>query len=89
MSFPDLWNTVAAVRPSVDGRTVIVEVTIGGTQANAWANISARGGRFAEPHLFVFRMAPDVDGSASLIDGITAYWTNASISRQLGHFEID
>lgn len=88
-SFPDLWNTVATVRGSVDGGTVVVEVTIGGTQANAWANISARGGSFAEPHLFVFRMAPDVDGSAGLIDGITAYWNNASISRQLGHLEID
>ncbi|MFC4943549.1 nuclear transport factor 2 family protein [Pseudonocardia sp. GCM10023141] len=82
-SFPDLWNTVAAVRPSVDGSRVVAEVTIGGTQASAWANISARGGSFAEPHLFVFRTT---DGP---IDGVTAYWNNASISRQLGHLEID
>jgi ketosteroid isomerase-like protein len=83
-SFPDLWNTVESVRPSVDGDVVVVEVTIGGTQASAWANISARGGSFAEPHLFVFRMTPEGE-----IDGITAYWNNASISRQLGHLEID
>ncbi|WP_300007051.1 nuclear transport factor 2 family protein [Pseudonocardia sp.] len=85
-SFPDLWNTVASVRAgaSVEGGSVVaVEVTIGGTQASAWANISARGGSFAEPHLFVFRCH---DG---LIDGITAYWNNASISRQLAHLEID
>jgi ketosteroid isomerase-like protein len=82
-AFPDLWNTVSSVRTGDDG-TVVVEVTIGGTQARAWANISACGGSFAEPHLFVFRMATD-----GLVDGITAYWNNASISRQLGHLEID
>lgn len=83
-SFPDLWNTVEALHPSADGRTVAAEVTIGGTQAGAWANISARGGRYAEPHLFVFDLGDD-----GLIERITAYWNNASISRQLGHFEID
>ncbi|RTL65304.1 MAG: hypothetical protein EKK42_21920 [Pseudonocardiaceae bacterium] len=83
-SFPDLWNTVSSVRTGEEGGVVAVEVTIGGTQASAWANISARGGRFAEPHLFVFRMSGD-----GLIEGITAYWNNASISRQLGHLEID
>jgi hypothetical protein len=72
------------VHSSVDGGVVVAEVTIGGTQAGAWANISARGGSFAEPHLFVFRIGED-----GLVDGITAYWNNASISRQLGHLEID
>jgi ketosteroid isomerase-like protein len=88
-SFPDLWNSVASVHSSVDGGVVVAEVTIGGTQASAWANISARGGSFAEPHLFVFRFSSPDDRSGSLIDGITAYWNNASISRQLGHLEID
>jgi ketosteroid isomerase-like protein len=83
-SFPDLWNSVASVHSSVDGSVVVAEVTIGGTQASAWTNISARGGSFAEPHLFVFRIGED-----GLVDGITAYWNNASISRQLGHLEID
>lgn len=82
-SFPDLWNTVSAVRTS-DYGVVTAEVTIGGTQASAWANMSARGSSFAEPHLFVFRI--DADGR---IAGLTAYWNNASISRQLGHLEID
>lgn len=88
-AFPDLWNTVASVRAG-DG-VVVAEVTIGGTQASAWANISARGGSFAEPHLFVFRVSDDSadDSAGGLIEGVTAYWNNASISRQLGHLEID
>ncbi|WP_214368838.1 nuclear transport factor 2 family protein [Pseudonocardia sp. H11422] len=82
-SFPDLTNTVHTVRANTSG-DVVVEVTIGGTQASAWVNMAARGGSFAEPHLFVFHVGED-----GLIDSITAYWNNASISRQLGHLEVD
>ena len=38
----------------------------------------------ANSHLFIFRVGADL-----LIDDITAYWNDASISQQLGHNEVD
>ena len=50
----------------------------------AWGFIRPVGQTFAEPHLFIFHVSAD-----GLIDSITAYWNNASISQQLGHLEVD
>jgi ketosteroid isomerase-like protein len=82
-AFPDLTNTVTSLSSNADG-DVVAEVTIGGTQSMAWANIANRGQSFAEPHLFV--LAVDDEG---LITSITGYWNAAGISSQLGHFEVD
>jgi ketosteroid isomerase-like protein len=82
-AFPDLTNTVTSLSSNADG-DVVAEVTIGGTQSMAWANIANRGRSFAEPHLFV--LAVDDEG---LITSITGYWNAAGISSQLGHFEVD
>lgn len=82
-SFPDLSNTVHALTANHDG-DVVVEVDIEGTQQLAWSFIAAAGRHFCEPHLFIFHVGEDL-----LIDGITAYWDNAGISRHLGHNEVD
>jgi ketosteroid isomerase-like protein len=82
-AFPDLTNSVTAISSDDDGH-VVAEVTIGGTQTMAWANIANRGKSFAEPHLFVFTVGDD-----GLITEITGYWSGAGISSQLGHFEVD
>ncbi|GJF06064.1 nuclear transport factor 2 family protein [Pseudonocardia sp. D17] len=81
-AFPDLTVDVHAIAESATG-DVVAEVTIGGTQALPWGAIANRGRHYDEPHLFVFRVA---DGA---VDGITAYWDGAGISRQLGHLEVD
>lgn len=82
-AFPDLSNEVLSVSSSPDG-TVVAEVVLSGTQAAAWAQFSNRGQSFRVPHLFVLHVSDD-----GLIDSITAYWDNASLSRQLGHLEVD
>jgi steroid delta-isomerase-like uncharacterized protein len=82
-AFPDLTNEVKSIT-SDDSGNVAVEVVIGGTQAGPWGPIAPRGQAYAEPHLFVIHV--DTDGK---IDSITGYWDNASIYRQLGHFEVD
>lgn len=82
-AFPDLSNEVLSVSASPDG-TVMAEVVLGGTQASAWAQFGNRGQSFSLPHLFVFHV-----NDGGLIDSITAYWDNASFSRQLGHLEVD
>ncbi|HEY1919345.1 MAG TPA: ester cyclase [Streptosporangiaceae bacterium] len=81
-AFPDLSNQVLSLSSSPDG-TVLAEVVLSGTQASAWGPFTNRGQSFSLPHLFVLH----VDGG--LIDSITAYWDNASFSRQLGHLEVD
>ncbi len=80
---PDLTNEVRSITSDDDGN-VAVEVVIGGTQAGPWGPIAPRGQSYSEPHLFVMH----VDGEGK-IDSITGYWDNASISRQLGHLEVD
>lgn len=82
-SFPDMTNTVSSTDADQDGN-VIVEATLSGTQSGPWGTISNLGRRFSEPHLFVIH----VDDEAK-IDSITAYWDCASVSRQLGHLEVD
>lgn len=82
-AFPDLTNQVTSINSNERGE-VVAEVTIGGRQALAWANMANRGKVFAEPHLFIFTVTPD-----GLIGGLTAYWSNAGISSQLGHLEVD
>ena len=52
--------------------------------AVAWAQIAPAGRSYSDPHLFVFRVGPDL-----LIDAVTAYWDNGSMTCQLGHVEVD
>ena len=82
-AFPDLSNTVHTIAASDDG-DVVAEVDIEGTQQLAWGLIKPAGQHYCEPHLFIFHVGEDM-----LIDSITAYWNDASISQQLGHEEVD
>ena len=82
-AFPDLTNTVHTLTANDDG-DVVAEVDIGGTQQLAWALTKPAGGHYSEPHLFIFRIGEDL-----LIEAITAYWNDASMSQQLGHEEVD
>jgi ketosteroid isomerase-like protein len=82
-SFPDLTNVVHSMVANDDG-DVVAEVSIGGTQQLAWAQVAPAGRSYSDPHLFVFRVGPDL-----LIDGVTAYWDNGSMTCQLGHVEVD
>ncbi len=82
-SFPNLSNTVHSITSNDDG-DVVAQVDIEGTQQLPWGLSAAAGRHYREPHLFVFHVGPDL-----LIDSITAYWNDASISQQLGHTEVD
>lgn len=82
-AFPDLTNTVTSVTADEDGN-VAAEVVISGTQSGPWGTIGNRGQSYSEPHLFVLHVSGE-----GLIDAITGYWDSASISRQLGHLEVD
>ena len=82
-SFPDLTNVVHSVVANDDG-DVVAEVDIGGTQQLAWALTKPAGKHYLEPHLFIFHVGEDL-----LIDAVTAYWNDASMSQQLGHEEVD
>lgn len=82
-AFPNLTNTVRSVTTDDDGN-VAAEVVISGTQSGPWGTIANREQDFSEPHLFVLH----VDGEG-FIDAITGYWDCASVSRQLGHLEVD
>jgi ketosteroid isomerase-like protein len=82
-SFPNLTNTVHTVSANDDG-DVVVEVSIGGTQQLPWAQIAPAGRSYTDPHLFVFHVGSDL-----LIDSVTAYWDNGSMTCQLGHVEVD
>jgi steroid delta-isomerase-like uncharacterized protein len=81
-SFPDLTNNVDYLT-SDDQGNVAAEVVLSGTQARAWGTIANRGLSYSQPHAFVFHVT---DG---LIDHLAAYWDGASVSRQLGHLEVD
>lgn len=83
-SFPDLTNEITSLSTNESSGEAIAEVTLSGTQAAAWGSFSNRGLRFSVPHLFCIHL-----NSAGLIDSVTAYWDNASVSRQLGHLEVD
>ncbi len=82
-SFPDLSNEVHSITASEDGKVAAV-VSIGGHQEKAWGPIAPKGMKYWEPHAFIF----DVDEGGK-VEGLTAYWNNASIYRQLGHLEVD
>ncbi|MFD7075154.1 nuclear transport factor 2 family protein [Nocardioides sp. NPDC059952] len=82
-AFPDLGNTIFDIDGNDNG-DVVVACDITGTQQSAWGFIAPQGKYFAEPHLFILHV--DEDG---LIDTIKAYWDNAGVNRQLGHFEVD
>ena len=82
-AFPNLGNTIHHIDGNDDG-DVVVACDITGTQQSAWAFIAPQGGSIVAPHLFIMHV--DADG---LIDNIRAYWDNADVCRQLGHFEVD
>jgi len=82
-SFPNLTNTVHTLAANDDG-DVVVEADIEGTQQLPWGFITPAGKHYREPHLFLFHVGDD-----GLIDSITGYWDNASISSQLAHIEVD
>jgi ketosteroid isomerase-like protein len=82
-SFPDLSLTVHTITANDDG-DVVAEVSLEGTQDRAWGLARSSGRHFSERHLFIFHVS-----EAELIDSITAYWNDASMSQQLGHEEVD
>ncbi|TWE09978.1 nuclear transport factor 2 family protein [Rudaeicoccus suwonensis] len=82
-AFPNLGNDVFHIDGNDDG-DVVVACDITGTQQSAWGFISPKNQYFAEPHLFIMHVNED-----GLIDSIRAYWDNAGVNRQLGHFEVD
>jgi ketosteroid isomerase-like protein len=82
-AFPDLGNTIFHIDGNDNG-DVVVACDITGTQKSAWGFISPKGQYFAEPHLFILHVNDE-----GLIDRIRAYWDNAGVNRQLGHFEVD
>jgi ketosteroid isomerase-like protein len=82
-SFPDLSVTVHTIAGNDEG-DVVAQVDLEGTQQRPWGLIAPAGRHYREPHLFVFGVGTDL-----LIDSITAYWNDASISQQLGHHEVD
>jgi ketosteroid isomerase-like protein len=82
-SFPNLTNTVHTISANDDG-DVVAEVSIGGTQQLPWAQIAPAGRSYSDPHLFVFHVGGDL-----LIDSVTGYWDNGSMTCQLGHVEVD
>ena len=82
-SFPDLSVTVHTIGGNDEG-DVVAQVDIEGTQQRPWGLVAPAGRHYREPHLFVFHVGTDL-----LIDSITAYWNDASISQQLGHHEVD
>lgn len=82
-AFPDLSNSVRSITSDDDGNAA-AEVVIAGTQGGPWGTIANQGRSFSETHVFVMH----VDGDG-LIDSIAGYWDGASISRQLGHLEVD
>jgi hypothetical protein len=82
-SFPDLSLTLLTINANDEG-DVVAQIDFEGTQERPWGFVTSTGRHFLEPHLFIFHVGED-----QLIDGITAYWNDASISQQLGHREID
>ena len=77
VSFPDLTNTVHTITSNDDG-DVVAQVDIEGTQQLPWGLIAPAGRHYRQPHLFIFRVGPDL-----LIDSITAYWCQAQLYRRL------
>lgn len=82
-AFPDLGNVIFDIDGNDDG-DVLVACDITGTQQSPWGFIEPKGHYFAEPHLFILHVNEE-----GLIDSIGAYWDNAGVNRQLGHFEVD
>jgi predicted ester cyclase len=82
-SFPDLSLTVHTITANDDG-DVVAQILVEGTQERAWGFIAPAGQHFREPQLFIFHVGED-----QLIDSISAFWNDASINQQLGHWEVD
>lgn len=78
-TFPDLSNEVTAAYPGVDGHTVVVEVTISGTQARDAFGIPNQGRRFVLPHVFIIQ----TDNRQQILR-MKAYWDNAAWFSALG-----
>ena len=82
-AFPDLTNEVTRLISGSDGQ-VAAEVVISGTQAKAWASVTARGRRFRSPHLLLFHI-----NAIGKIDNITSYSDNVQVRRHLGCVELE
>lgn len=82
-AFPDLKHDVVSVVASQDG-DIAAEVQVTGTQAGDWGPIAAKNMTFSEPNMFLMKI-----NSQGRISSVTAYWNNASMYQQLGHFEVD
>ncbi|WP_175780236.1 nuclear transport factor 2 family protein [Burkholderia anthina] len=78
-AFPDLDNAIDALHVDDAGRHATAEVTLGGTQARAFAGIQNRGRAFSLRHAFVFEF--DADGR---IARLAAYWDNVRLFEDLG-----
>ncbi len=83
-SFPDLHNTVNSVHAAADGRTVFVDVNIGGTQTKEAFGVASKGNAYDVRHFFVFAL-----NSEGSIEHVTSFWDNADWYRQLGKTELD
>ncbi|WP_280359086.1 nuclear transport factor 2 family protein [Pseudomonas sp. BN606] len=77
--FPDLSNEITATYPCADGRTVILEVTISGTQSRDAFGIRNKGRQFHLPHVFIVRI-----DDHQRISQMKAYWDNAAWFAALG-----
>lgn len=78
-AFPNLTNQVTATYLEEDGHTVVVEVTISGTQASDAFGIRNKGRHFDLPHVFIIRTGDD-----QRITWMKAYWDNSSWFLALG-----
>lgn len=83
-TFPDLTNEVTATYPSADGRFVVAEVMISGTQAKDGFGIANQGKAYRLPHVFIVKGNED-----GRIASMRAYWDNAEWYRQLGKVALD
>ncbi len=78
-AFPDLTNKVKNV--SIDNQgNAIVQVFIGGTQADAIMGIPSKGNYYNVEHLFILKI-----NDSGLIENITCYWDNWDWFQQIGY----
>ncbi|WP_280292303.1 nuclear transport factor 2 family protein [Pseudomonas sp. BN417] len=78
-AFPNLTNQVTATYQDGDGRTLVFEVTISGTQARDAFGIRNKGRHFDLPHVFIIRTGDD-----QRISWMKAYWDNSAWFLALG-----
>ncbi|MDZ5737030.1 nuclear transport factor 2 family protein [Pseudomonas asiatica] len=82
-AFPDLNNQVTAHYIDEHAQTIVVEVTIRGTQAKDAFGIGNLGRSFELPHVFILGLTDD-----GLILAMKAYWDNVTWYQALGKKQI-